>query len=939
MDAFEEHRKSGKAFDVSLFSDEERVLIDLLHTLKKLRTPLKAYSEILKWAVRSTSSGYSFREGPQTSRKFILSKMQSRMYQDKFTPHEHALYLPYSQAHVNVVYFDAKEVLHSLLTCPMLNKDDNYMFHDTRHPDTCNPFAKPDGRILSDINTGRSYLKTYDKLIKDPSKDMLLPCILAIDKTHCDSGGSRLQMEPLTISHGLLRHNIRKDPAAVRILGYINLSPLHKSDDPPTANPPSHSNGEHLPKLNGVSAAAYSLNEYHLQLRCILEKSGFLSLQDRGFTWKLEYRGQLIPVVFHPYVPFIIGDTEGHDRLCGHYTSRGKGVLQLCRVCECPAELSGDSKARDHRKRTPVVVNRMVRHRRLDSLSSSSQQYLKNAFDDIRFGFHNRRGIFGACPGEILHMVLLGWFKYAIESFFVQAGSQTGETVKSYNTLCNNIGRQLQRQSDRKVPRTMFRKGFSTTPNLKGHEYRGCLLVILISLYTSRYQEIFSTPVQTKKVRLKKGKPKRCHSKKGRLGDINRIKDWKLLVSSLLQWHEWLKKPFISRESARKSGKATSWLMRTMKTVAPRHTGMKNNTIKMHLVHHIGEDILDFGVPQNVNSAFAESAHIHLAKITSKNTQRRPETFTLQAAERYVENLTIERSHIEFQPLNPLLSNTQTKECRRQFIIWMDLQNTCHYRFLPWQQQQLPLEAHLLDRLEDVLMEERVKKLLVHHCLPHVVSSRLHCFTEFLPRHHPSYDSPADAGQLYRANPNYQGKPWYDHAMVRWDGFKLPLPARIHTFINLEHLKPNATISFPGSDQGNEPTIPGTYAVIESFERMYEFDTLLQKMECEQTDIDNPSIFRLFRLTTGKETGLPVFFLVHTDCIMGPTIGMQDIRANINSKITAGVVCPNNRYIFMTNRQSTWGDHWNTFILNQYYENESPEPESDSDAESTETFA
>ncbi len=52
--------------------------------------------------------------------------MQSSMYQDKFTPHEHALYLPYSQAHVNVVYFDAKEVLRSLLTCPVLNKDDTY---------------------------------------------------------------------------------------------------------------------------------------------------------------------------------------------------------------------------------------------------------------------------------------------------------------------------------------------------------------------------------------------------------------------------------------------------------------------------------------------------------------------------------------------------------------------------------------------------------------------------------------------------------------------------------------------------------------------------------------------------------------------------------------------------------------------------------------------
>ena len=181
---------------------------------------------------------------------------------------------------------------------------------------------------------------------------------------------------------------------------------------------------------------------------------------------------------------------------------------------------------------------------------------------------------------------------------------------------------------------------------------------------------------------------------------------------------------------------------------------MKINTIKMHLVHHIGKDILDFGVPRNVNSAFAESAHIHLAKITSKNTQRRPETFTLQAAEHYAENLSIERSRIEIEPSAPLLSNTGTKECRRQFVIWMDLQNTCHFRFLSWQHQQLPLEAHLLDRLEDVSMDKRVKELLIQHCLSHVATSGLHCFTEFVPRHHSSYDSPADPGQLYRA--------WFD---------------------------------------------------------------------------------------------------------------------------------------------------------------------------------
>jgi hypothetical protein len=46
-------------------------------------------------------------------------------------------------------------------------------------------------------------------------------------------------------------------------------------------------------------------------------------------------------------------------------------------------------------------------------------------------------------------------------------------------------------------------------------------------------------------------------------------------------------------------------------------------------------------VPENVNSAYAESAHIPLSKMTAQNTQKRAKTFTRQAAEQYVENLAI----------------------------------------------------------------------------------------------------------------------------------------------------------------------------------------------------------------------------------------------------------------------------------------------------------
>ena len=48
-----------------------------------------------------------------------------------------------------------------------------------------------------------------------------------MDKTHIDMAG-RLQMEPITISHGLLNHTMRRLPSAMRILGYINHStPAH----------------------------------------------------------------------------------------------------------------------------------------------------------------------------------------------------------------------------------------------------------------------------------------------------------------------------------------------------------------------------------------------------------------------------------------------------------------------------------------------------------------------------------------------------------------------------------------------------------------------------------------------------------------------------------------------------------------------------------------
>ena len=65
--------------------------------------------------------------------------------------------------------------------------------------------------------------------------------------------------------------------------------------------------------------------------------------------------------------------------------------------------VSGYSKARDYARRKPKIINKLVREKKFVELKAMSQQYLNNAFNNVRLGVHNDRGIFGACPGEILH--------------------------------------------------------------------------------------------------------------------------------------------------------------------------------------------------------------------------------------------------------------------------------------------------------------------------------------------------------------------------------------------------------------------------------------------------------------------------------------------------------------------------------------------------------
>jgi hypothetical protein len=193
---------SNDELSLDRFSIQEKVQVDLLRTLKQLKAPLKTFQEVLNWSERAKCAGYRFTEGKPT-RKSLLSKLQAMTHLKELQPQTKKLQLPHSKQTVDIVYFNAKAVMASLLSCPQLNKDENYLFNGD------SPLTPPNPRpnYVGDLNTGVNYIQTYDRLVKNPEQDVLLPCILSMDKTHIDVY-SRSNANGTT--HNLIRSHEKK---------------------------------------------------------------------------------------------------------------------------------------------------------------------------------------------------------------------------------------------------------------------------------------------------------------------------------------------------------------------------------------------------------------------------------------------------------------------------------------------------------------------------------------------------------------------------------------------------------------------------------------------------------------------------------------------------------------------------------------------------------
>jgi len=627
-----------------------------------------------------------------------------------------------------------------------------------------------------------------------------------------------------------------------------------------------------------------SMQDFHKILHVIMHS--YRKLQDSlGIEWDLVYKGKLYELQFIPFCVFVKGDTVEHDKHCGKYGSRTKGVKQLCRYCQCPQELTSDPHHVFPRK-TQTQIQQLVRKRNVEALHNMSQKFIWNAWYEIRFGLHNDYGIHGACPVEPLHWILLGQYKYSIQMFFEQTGNKS-ILADVMETVVEHLGWLFQRQSDKSFPRTMFKEGIRSA-YLQGHEFTGVMLVLATALRTTKGRQDL--------LKERRGKQKHFfHNKKF-------INDWIMMLETQIELEQFLKLRTMDVPMVQNLQEKAKDYMQLTKTVGKRQSGQGFNTMNFHAFLHVPDDILNFGPSRVVNVMCNESHHIP-DKKSAKRTQRRPKTFDMQTAKQMEDRRVIEFAAMELLgacrwsyfdeyeveegvgPPNPgiappVLGGVQARfsYCEEQEKYTYSLKTEMKEKH-----KYIYKDKYFLEKMSQVAFQ-------VEEYLDSVV---LHSELTF-------------QGTIYRAAPHFLGKPWWDWALFRfredneetdnpnnpagtpfveYEEDEVPIepavkPAHLRGFIDLRNLP----------DDNNTGYMSTIYAFVECVRRNNHPDEQIPA-QIFQPYVKISRYNSLYHQTSGSGEWVPKFSLLPIEKLYGPAVVIPDL-GNSHPKAFIRVAAP-----------------------------------------------
>ena len=822
--------------------EKTRNAIKLMSILRDKKAPLNACDAVMEWHLKAVGDLHQH-ERASNSHKYIarqrlIDSLLQRCNMDNGYGMVESIVLPSSKARVDIVKNDVGKMIQSLLTDPRIT-DDDYLFYDD------NPFQPPPERLkyIEDLNTGRAYRETWEQLITNPDKQVLLPCPMHVDAANTGVFAN-LPIKPLKITLGIWTREARTKGYTWRTLGYVPEITADKSRGRRQLIDSGHCDGtmachEALRDEGAVQQTKpHKAQDLHAILENILKE--FVVIQETGFIWDLYYKGKLYgDVEFIPFVPFVKTDTQEADELCGKYLSRTGNVAQLCRYCECPTQCSDDYRA-NYRMKTPKKIARLVERKDENGLKAMSQHPIKNAMHALRFGLHNDYGVHSGCPFDMLHHICLGIFKTVRDCFFTQLGKDT-RSEQGVDALSRQYAEVICKQSERDLPRFKFSSGI-VSGKFMAKEYPGVLMLIMIV--------------------LKSDEGRRIVEMKTRFRTQGFIEDWIMLLETLLQWEAWLKQSRLEVSLVTRAETKHRYVMYLIKKVCRRTKGMGLKTTKFHGITHLASDIMNFGVPLEMCTG-ANEEHHKPAKAAGKLTQRKKETFNQQSALRLKEGHVLEMANQEMEG-RPLWNYAQGCHHNAQAPLRLGQRDVGGARFDVCYNSTK--RQYYLKRDQK---GKKKRKVMIEGCLVSFLGGLWKALEAHIPvlTMHTVHQR---QGQIFRGDPSFVGSAWRDWALTDWEGYSVT-PNKIWGFVDLSRLPHNLNIACGGLGSVR----PSVCAIVESTTTAVrdgdELSQMFVRLQTEVTEMDENGLVARLK-----------FYLADVDATTAPAIVVPNIGGETN---------------------------------------------------------
>jgi hypothetical protein len=453
------------------------------------------------------------------------------------------------------------------------------------------------------------------------------------------------------------------------------------------------------------------------------------------------------------WIHFIIGDTEGNNKLLGHYQSSNSRVQKPYRDCHC----SFDDLNLTNPQCTYISLADMDKGKQLlrkdkergvEYFKSISKHPINNALLQHSLPLSDVvHGPFGMTPPEALHTFDSGLTMYIFESLQNQLGA--GKSRVELDMQHVRLFDIIRRQSERDPPRGAARNGIIDSTRCQSSERKGNLFMLLCIALTVDGELILQNELGLTN---------------------NQWKRWIKFFCMYLSMEAWFH-DCNEKDEVNNSRETIASVLGDLQTFFPRKENSNGyNLPKMHGATKMQHYIKKFGSAMNFYGGPGEASHKCFVKAPGFKTQRRMREFAVQTAKQYYNLMMVQHasSYVDVGKVNDDLVEMESGDEEDNESIKL----RGNY--------QITVSQEILDELEKEHHDKKVNKYGLHHDFIRILQREY----EYMYDKDDDEDSMApdelqghtlmtislDDGRtcIFRAHPNLHGRPWYDWALVEY---------------------------------------------------------------------------------------------------------------------------------------------------------------------------